>query len=123
MPPGYYRYPTLYVDTVVFVCEEICGLSSSGGIARHDIEPGKHQAPFPRRKWLAFVGRERRSGRIYRMPREGRPRRTYLGGTFIATAAWTSEGSSLPAMPAMGTGFHLPIYDPFRAAKEGRQSV
>lgn len=82
---GYYRYPTVYKDKVVFVAEDDLWLvSSKGGIAhRLTANLGEVTHPFfsPDGKWLAFIGREEGHSEVYLMPASGGPakRLTYLG--------------------------------------------
>jgi tricorn protease len=98
MTSGYYRYPTIHDETVVFVCEDdLWTVPASGGLARR-LTSGLGEASRPilsaDGKQLAFVGREEGQAEIYVMPAPGgRARRiTYLGGTLCQTAAWTPDG-------------------------------
>src|SRR5512134_1774364 len=99
MPPGYYRFPTLHNDTVVFVCEDdLWTVPTCGGIPRRlTSNLGEATRPLlsPDGQRLAFVGREEGQAEIYLMPALGgqAERQTYLGGTFCSTAAWMSDGT------------------------------
>ena len=84
---GYYRYPTIYNDTIVFVSEDdLWNVSASGGVARRlTANLGTISHPFfsPDGSLLAFTGREEGHSEVYVMPAEGGPvkRVTYLGVT------------------------------------------
>jgi tricorn protease len=99
MPPGYYRFPTLHNNTVVFVCEDdLWTVPTAGGIPRRlTSNLGEATRPLlsPDGERLAFVGREEGQAEIYFMPALGgqAERQTYLGGTFCNTAAWMSDGT------------------------------
>jgi tricorn protease len=97
MPDGYYRYPTIYGDQVVFVCEDdLWSLPISGGIPRRlTSNRGEASRPYfsPDGQWLAFVGREEGENEVYVMPALGGPARrlTYLGGSICLVAGWTPD--------------------------------
>jgi tricorn protease len=97
MPDGYYRYPTIFGEQVVFVCEDDLWLvPASGGIARRlTSNRGEVSRPAfsPDGQWLAFVGREEGEYEVYVMPALGGPARrlTYLGGSLCQIAGWTPE--------------------------------
>ena len=120
---GTYRYPTIHLDTVVFVCEDdLWTVPASGGVARRLTSGlGEVSRPFlsPDGAQLAFVGRDEGEAEVYRMPAQGGPARrlTYLGGTFCRTAGWTPDGKILFAftttsgpkllswiLPSLGSG-------------------
>ena len=98
---GYYRFPTIADDTVVFECEDdLWTVSAEGGIARRLTSSlGEVSRPFlsPDGSQLAFVGQEEGESDIYVMPASGGPakRLTYLGGIMCATAGWTKDGRIL----------------------------
>ncbi len=101
MLSGYYRFPTLHGETVVFVCEDdLWTVPVTGGIARRLTSGlGETSRPTlsPDGTWLAFVGREEGPAEVYVMPAlGGQPTRlTYLGGGLCQTVGWTSEGKIL----------------------------
>jgi tricorn protease len=98
MPSGYFRYPTIQSDQVVFTCEDdLWVVPAQGGIARRlTSNLGEVSWPMlsPDGRWLAFVGRDEGQAEIYLMPSLGGPARrlTYLGGTACQTVAWSPEG-------------------------------
>jgi tricorn protease len=98
MTPGYYLYPTIAHDSVVFVCEDdLWTVPAEGGIARRltsNLAQALRPSLSPDGKQLAFVGREEGQWEIYLMPALGGPARrlTYLGGSLCHTAGWTSDG-------------------------------
>ncbi len=98
MTSGYYRCPTIYQDTVVFVCEDdLWTVPAQGGIARRlTSNLGEVSYPFlsPDGSQIAFVGREDGQQEIYVMPAMGGPARrlTYMAGSIVQTAGWTADG-------------------------------
>jgi tricorn protease len=106
MPQGYYRHPTLYQDTVVFVSEDdLWSVPITGGIARRlTSNLGKASRPYfsPDGSQLAFVGSEEGETEIYVMPASGGAvkRLTYMGGVLCLAAGWTSEGQVIFANSA-----------------------
>ena len=86
---GYYRYPSIYKDKIVFVAEDDLWLvNANGGKARRlTANLGEVSHPFfsPDGKWIAFIGREEGDIEVYLMPASGGPakRLTYLGKSAI----------------------------------------
>jgi tricorn protease len=97
MPQGYYRYPTLFQDTVVFVSEDdLWSAPVDGGVARRltsNLGKASHPCFSPDGSRLAFVGSEEGETEVYVMPANGgaAKRLTYLGGLCL-TIGWTREG-------------------------------
>ena len=106
MPSGYYRYPTLSDNTVVFTCEDdLWIVSAAGGTARRLTSGlGEASRPVlsPDGSQLAFAGREDGQVEIYSMPSQGgQPTRlTYLGGSLCYPAGWTESGKIIFACNA-----------------------
>jgi tricorn protease len=99
---GYYRFPTIHDDNVVFVCEDdLWTVSVQGGIARRlTSNLGEVSLPAlssPREdgggQWLAFTGREEGPAEVFVMPALGgqAKRLTYLGGD-ARVVGWTPAG-------------------------------
>ena len=69
---GYYRFPTIHEDNVVFVCEDdLWMVSASGGITRRlTANLGETSLPAfsPNGTTLAFTGQEEGPPEIYTMP-------------------------------------------------------
>ena len=97
---GYYRFPTIHDDTIVFVSEDdLWTVPLSGGLARRlTANPGRATHPYlsPDGSLLAYTGREEGTPEVYVMPAEGGPARrlTYLGAdTWVA--GWHPDGQSV----------------------------
>lgn len=94
---GYYRYPTIYKNRVVFVCEDdLWEVPAGGGVARRltaNLGMVSHPVFSPDGRWLAFVGREEGETEVYVMPAVGGPaqRLTYLGSA-TTVLGWTPDG-------------------------------
>jgi len=101
MDVGYYRFPTINEDTVIFVSEDdLWTVSAEGGIARRlTSNLGEVSRPWlsPDGKQVAFVGREEGQAEIYVMPALGGAARrlSFLGGTLCLTSGWTNDGKIL----------------------------
>jgi len=98
--PGYYRDPTMYADTVVFVSEaDLWQVPAAGGMARRlTANRGKASRPLfsPDGSRLAFTGREEGQAEIYVMPAGGggEQRLTYMGGNSYVVG-WNPSGESI----------------------------
>ncbi len=97
---GYYRYPTVYRDRIVFVSEDdLWEVSRTGGMARR-LTVGLAEASRPQYspdgRWIAFTGRETGDQEVYVMASEGGPvrRLTYLGAT-TTVVGWTPDGNAI----------------------------
>jgi tricorn protease len=112
---GYYRFPTIHDDTVVFVSEDdLWTVSAKGGVARRltsGLGEARRPALSPDGQWLAFSGRDEGVTEVYLMPAEGgQPQRlTFMGGESLI-AGWSPEGKILftsnVAQP-FANSFHL----------------
>lgn len=98
MGSGYYLFPTIAKDSVVFVSEDdLWIVSASGGIARRlTSNLAQVSRPFlsPDGTHLAFIGREEGQAEVYVMPGLGGQARrlTFMGGSLSHTAGWTKDG-------------------------------
>ncbi len=101
MDQGYYRYPTLAGERIVFVCEDdLWSAPLEGGPAtRLTASAGACSMPrlSPDGAHIAFVATDEGHPELYVMPAKGgRPTRlTYLGGSAASTCTWSAEGSEI----------------------------
>lgn len=98
---GYYRFPTIHGETIVFTSEDdLWAVSTNGGSARR-LTAGLSQCSFPRfspgGKMLAFTAMDEGQPEVYVMPAEGGAavRRTYLGSEASWVTGWTKDGKSV----------------------------
>lgn len=111
MIQGYYRFPTIHGDSVVFVCEDdLWAVSAAGGVARRlTASPGDAIRPAlsPDGALLAFTGYDEGSPEVYVMPAAGGPARriTFLGAAGTMVAGWSPDGSEVLFSSAAGQPF------------------
>ncbi len=125
-PHGYYRFPTLHGDTVVFTAEgDLWRVPAKGGVAqRLTSHPGEeaHAAISPDGTTLAFSAEYEGPTEVYTMPLEGGlpTRQTYDGAGSIVVG-WTPDGRILYATRGYSTlpNDQLASLDP----KTGRREV
>lgn len=129
MPSGYYRFPTIHADTMVFACEDdLWQVEAGGGVPRRltsSLGEASRPSLSPDGRLLAYVGREEGQAEIYLMPAEGGPARrlTFMGGSQCLTAGWSGDGKILFANNA-GQPFpsllHLYAVDPAPGEQAGQ---
>lgn len=91
---GYYRFPNIHDEKLIFVCEDDIWLTDLNGEMpkRLTANLGEVTTPYfsPDGKWIAFIGREEGNPEVYIMPSSGGKERrlTYLGSTACFVAGW-----------------------------------
>ncbi len=94
---GYYRFPHIHEDKIIFVSEDDLWLTNVNGEdpKRLTSNLGEVTTPYfsPDGKWIAFTGREEGNPEVYVMPSSGGKgkRITYLGSSTCAIAGWHDE--------------------------------
>lgn len=95
---GYYRFPTIQGDTIVFTSEDdLWSVPASGGVARRltsSLSRASQPLLSPDGKWLAFVASEEGHAELYTMPAAGGEalRLTYFGAN-TWPVAWSRDAS------------------------------
>ncbi len=122
--PGYYRFPTVHDDQVVFTSEDdLWTVSSRGGTARR-LTSGEGMVGYPRLSpdgsQIAFSGREEGHQEVYVMPAEGGPPRrvTYVGAPTIVVG-WAPDGRIV-----FGSSYRQPLsrlFSLFAVDPDGRE--
>ncbi|MGB8775381.1 MAG: S41 family peptidase [Terriglobales bacterium] len=105
--PGYYRYPAIHSDTIIFTAEgDLWSVSAKGGAARRlTSNPGMEISPAisPDGTTVAFSAEYEGPLDVYTMPVEGGlpQRRTWDGAAVVA--GWTPDGRVLVRTPRYST--------------------
>jgi tricorn protease len=105
---GYYRFPTIHGETIVFSAEgDLWRVGLQGGTARRlTSHPGQElsSAISPDGKILAFTAEYEGPAEIYTMPLDGGlpTRRTYLGEG-ASVIGWTPDGRLICSMEKYST--------------------
>ncbi len=107
---GYYRFPTIYQETLVFVCEDdLWTVPISGGVARRlTSNLGATSSPrlSPDGELLAFTGREEGPSEVYVMPAlGGEAKRLTYQGSNADIIGWNSNGQDILYASGAGTAF------------------
>jgi len=111
-PKGYYRFPAIHDDTIVFTAEgDLWRVGRQGGVAqRLTSHPGveSHAVFSPDGKTIAFVAEYEGPNEVYTMPIDGGlpTRRTFLGSD-AAPVRWVSESKLIFTTQTFST---LPDY-------------
>ncbi|HZV13299.1 MAG TPA: peptidase, partial [Candidatus Kapabacteria bacterium] len=126
---GYYRFPTLWNNTIVFTCEDdLWTVPVTGGVARRltsNVGECTRSVLSPDGSMLAFTGKEEGNPEVYIMPAEGgkAKRLTYQGaalGTHVI--GWTPDSSSVLFTSNAGQPF-LKLYKLFSINVNGGLAV
>lgn len=97
---GYYRYPTLFDDQIVFCCEnDLWQVPTTGGIARR-LTSGQGTATFcqlsPDGQHLAFSSTEEGAMEVYVMPAAGGPAtQLTFDGVSANVIGWSQDGQKI----------------------------
>ena len=99
-PKGYYRFPAIHGDTIVFTAEgDLWRVGTGGGVAqRLTTHPGteSHAAISPDGQTLAFSAEYEGPTEVYTMPLTGGlPTRQTFEGAGAAVVGWTPDGRVL----------------------------
>ena len=101
MDQGYYRYPTIAGDRIVFVCEDdLWSVAAEGGTATR-LTASFGMCSFPRLspdgRSIAFVSTDEGNPEVYVMPTTGGvPQRlSFLGASQAAVTGWSPDGSEI----------------------------
>jgi tricorn protease len=97
MQEGYYRYPTIFGDTVVFVSEgDLWSVDLNNPIARRlSFNRGEIKYPVfsPDGRSLAFTSSDEGSSEVFIMPAcGGEMRRITFLGDVVNVIGWTNQG-------------------------------
>jgi tricorn protease len=101
MNQGYYRYPAIAGDRVVFVCEDDLWSVPVGGGTAVRLTASFGTCSFPRispdGRHVAFVSTDEGNPEVYAMPVQGGvpARLTFLGASQAAVCAWSPDGSEI----------------------------
>ena len=107
---GYYRFPTICQDTIVFVCEDdLWTVSINGGVARRltsNLGAAGSPCLSPDGELLAFSGREEGPSEVYVMPAlGGEAKRLTYQGSNAAIVNWDAEGKYILYSSGAGLAF------------------
>ncbi len=107
---GYYRFPTICQDTIVFVCEDdLWTVSINGGVARRltsNLSAASSPCLSPDGELLAFSGREEGPSEIYVMPAlGGEAKRLTYQGSSATVVNWSADGAHILYSSNAGLAF------------------
>ncbi|RKU34771.1 peptidase [Candidatus Poribacteria bacterium] len=107
---GYYRFPTICQDTIVFVCEDdLWTVSINGGVARRltsNLGAASSPCLSPDGELLAFSGREEGPSEVYVMPAlGGEAKRLTYQGSNATVVNWDPQGKHILYASGAGLAF------------------
>ena len=107
---GYYRFPTICQNTIVFVCEDdLWTVSIDGGVARRltsNLGVASSPCLSPDGEQLAFSGREEGPSEVYVMPAlGGEAKRLTYQGSNVTIVNWDSDGKHILYASGAGLAF------------------
>ncbi len=107
---GYYRFPTICQNTIVFVCEDdLWTVSIDGGVARRltsNLGAASSPCLSPDGELLAFSGREEGPSEVYVMPAlGGEAKRLTYQGSNATIVNWDSDGKHILYASGAGLAF------------------
>ena len=118
-PKGYYRFPAIHGDTIVFTAEgDLWRVAVKGGVAqRLTTHPGTEEfaSISPDGQTLAFTAEYEGPAEVYTMPLAGGlPTRQTFDGSVARVAGWTPAGRVLYATASFSTlpNWQLVTVDP-----------
>ncbi len=124
MDQGYYRYPTIAGDRIVFACEDdLWSVGAQGGVAMR-LTASFGTCSYPRLApdggSIAFVSTDEGNPELYQMPATGgEPHRlTFLGSTLLSVIGWSRDGEDI-FFVANPTSWYEGETRPFAIAKGG----
>lgn len=100
MLTGYFRFPTIHANTIVFTSEDdLWSVPYQGGLARRltsNLGDVTYPMLSPDGEWLAFVGSEEGAPEVYVMPAQGGSARrlTYLSSN-CRVVGWTPDSTCI----------------------------
>jgi tricorn protease len=100
MLTGYFRFPTVHANTIVFTSEDdLWSVPCQGGVARRltsNLGDVTYPMLSPDGEWLAFVGSEEGAPEVYVMPAQGGSARrlTYLSSN-CRVVGWTPDSTRI----------------------------
>jgi tricorn protease len=124
MDQGYYRYPAIAGDRILFVCEDDLWSAPVDGGDAIRLTASFGACSFPRLSpdgaWIAFVSTDEGNPELYLMPaRGGEPKRlTFLGASLAWTVGWSDDANEIYFVANPATWYEGETR-PFAISREG----